>query len=322
MHCVACCKPIHGSFYQYDGQEWHAECFCCDYCKKPIGGHFNEMGGKYLHTECYDECYAVRCTKCHMIIKGAFFEHGNAVYCPDDYHAHVAPRCSLCNKVLEGEYQINAWEEKCCNSHSFLECPSCGRWHGDGSRARISFLCPTCLPQEVGLKEIHAYGPTFGEAVLAMFGAAFLPPAIPIHLVPAISSLAGLEPRDDGFVHHGLTHTTVTRSGDREVGRTVDGIEILRGLARHHFESVLAHEYGHAWLFLQGADTLTSWQAEGFCQLLSYLWLEHTGSQEARHLQDRINTMPDMVYGDGFRRIHSAWVTGGPSGVRLLLGVG
>jgi hypothetical protein len=101
----------------------------------------------------------------------------------------------------------------------------------------------------------------------------------------------------------------------------VDGIQILRGLAQHHFESVLAHEFGHVWLFVHRLEPRATWQAEGFCQLLAYLWLESLGTPEATHLQARIQNMRDSVYGDGFREIHGAWMRGGLDQVRMKLGI-
>ena len=106
----------------------------------------------------------------------------------------------------------------------------------------------------------------------------------------------------------------------REASRTLQGIVIVGGLAREHFEGVLAHELGHVWLFRARLDQLPAPLTEGFCELVRHAWLLRLGTPLAGELRRRLEEGTDPVYGDGFRRVKERWDDGRTSGVLGLLG--
>ncbi len=87
--------------------------------------------------------------------------------------------------------------------------------------------------------------------------------------------------------------------------REVDGITILSGLPRELFEGVVAHELGHAWLYLAKVDGLEPWAEEGFCNMLSYILHKERDTDESRYLVQTLEKDPDPIYGAGFRRVRA-----------------
>jgi hypothetical protein len=67
------------------------------------------------------------------------------------------------------------------------------------------------------------------------------------------------------------------------------------------FGAVLAHEMGHAWLAACPGGRDRS-EEEGMCELVASWWLRERGGPLAAHLLDLMDTRPDPVYGDGYRR--------------------
>ena len=94
--------------------------------------------------------------------------------------------------------------------------------------------------------------------------------------------------------------------------RGVEALSLRRNLTALSAAQVLAHEYTHAWLWLQGFPIMEARLEEGLCELLSYLFLlslrEPTAgcvlSPDTEALRRQIlsieaNAHPD--YGGGFR---------------------
>ena len=100
--------------------------------------------------------------------------------------------------------------------------------------------------------------------------------------------------------------------------RKVTEVRLQRGLPALHAAQVLAHEFMHAWMWLQGFPPLEPALEEGLCELASYLYLLsclkeplETGTlrRDEAHLRAQIrsieaNAHPD--YGGGFRACAAA----------------
>ncbi len=65
-------------------------------------------------------------------------------------------------------------------------------------------------------------------------------------------------------------------------------------LPYEHLGSVLAHELGHAWLFLNHYPKLPNKLEEGFCELLSTYWLQSRDNDLARV---RLNCLKKILTG-------------------------
>ena len=100
--------------------------------------------------------------------------------------------------------------------------------------------------------------------------------------------------------------------------RGVEAVVLQPGLPALHAAQVLAHEFMHAWMWLQGFPPLEPALEEGLCELASYLYLLsclkeplETGTlrRDEAHLRAQIrsieaNAHPD--YGGGFRACAAA----------------
>lgn len=107
----------------------------------------------------------------------------------------------------------------------------------------------------------------------------------------------------------GVTRTTL----DNPFG-SLSTVGILSGLPLRLFEGVVAHELGHAWLHQNGVHGLTSKEAEGLCELLSFCFYKEGATEtEGLYHAQSIEKNPDAVYGDGFRLAHRQYLRVGLS---------
>ena len=113
---------------------------------------------------------------------------------------------------------------------------------------------------------------------------------------------------------YGLEGTTTKVVRPPPLLRGIEVVKIRAGMAAIDTAQVLAHEYTHCWLWLQGFPSLDTRLEEGLCELFSYLYLlsrlrgavpGHAAlARDEEALQDQIasleaNAHPD--YGGGFR---------------------
>ncbi|XP_031097028.1 protein DA1-like [Ipomoea triloba] len=104
---------------------------------------------------------------------------------------------------------------------------------------------------------------------------------------------------------------------------TVTGMTVLYGLPRLLTGRILAHEFMHTWMRLQGYNNaIGTWVEEGMCEVMAYVWLdwyalfgkEMYGDDEKasfmrnlkEHEMKRMERNPCRIYGDGFREAKSA----------------
>ena len=215
--------------------------------------------------------------------------------------------CSVCGTPLIGIAHEDAWGNHYCAHHS-TELPRCSccqrlicnRLTSGGVAYRDGRLvCNLCRKTAVDTKE---QAKPYVDAVAAWLfkkGLAFQ--NLFLHfklvyrdeLVQALNLSAG-EPQ--GVIYR-------STSG-RPLVRKVDGVAILKGLTVQVMSGAVAHELGHAWLFLEGIDGLPLPIEEGFCNTLSYLYHSEFTSDESRFCMKVIARNPDNIYGDGFRTVY------------------
>jgi hypothetical protein len=285
-----------------------------------------ERGGRGYHSECHETQFGLRCGFCHEVIHGTYFQHEGQAICERDYQARFAPRCYYCGEALTGTFKINAHGQKACRRHEQgVRCASCDRWL-EPQEWRLpslttygTVLCAQCLPRTIGAKEVLAYDNAFGTEALQKVGldlGAGAPVPIRLDTVAAVEALEG--PLDKGV--NGLTQTHVTTVHGVVAARTIQGIVVVGELAKEHFEGILAHEFGHVWLFRNQLDQRSPILVEGFCELVRYRWLDKLASPLAADLLRRMIENVDPIYGDGFRQMKDAWDRAGIQGVLKRLG--
>jgi len=324
--CQACGKPVAATYVQALGGAWHPGCWRCGLCERPLEGPFVARGGRGYHPDCHTEKFGPRCSVCHEVIRGNYYQHEGRTVCERDFRERFAPRCFYCGEALEGTFKVNAHGQKACARHDHGRvCSTCGRWlapREDLLAPAAPFgtaLCEGCGREPVGPREAAAYGNAFGAEALRGAGQEWgaMPP-VPIRLATAAELRQLKGPLDDAM--EGFTQTEVTSLQGTRL-RTIRGVVVVGGLAKEHFEGVLAHEFGHAWLFGRGVEGCAAPLVEGFCELVRHQWLTRLGTPLALELRRRLEENPDPVYGDGFRLVKARWEAAGPAGVKALLGL-
>ena len=325
--CHGCKAVLSGPYLQALGFSWHAACWCCGSCGKGLEGPFVERGGRGYHADCYEGKFGLRCKVCQEVIRGTYHQHEGQPICERDYQARFAPRCYFCDEPLLGTFKLNAHGQKACPRHEQgVRCASCERWL-DPQEWRLpalttygTVLCRQCQPGAIGEQELQAYDNTFGASALQEVGlelGAGAPVPIRLDTAAAVEALEG--PLDKGV--HGLTQTQVTSQQGVVTARTIQGIVVVGGLARDHFEGILAHEFGHVWLFRKRLEQRPPLLVEGFCELVRYRWLARVDSPLALDLQRRMLENSAPIYGDGFRQMKAIWDQAGIQGVLNHLGL-
>lgn len=322
------------------GKVWHREHLVCSACKQPLDmSGFVKHRGRLYHEACYQQRFAPRCaacgekisgnvlkalgkswhpehfvcTRCGRQLSGAFCEHEGKPYCEEDYYALFGPRCAVCGEPMRGPHLLNPWGERFCAHHQgqVPECYSCGRLVSErltGGYVRYEdgrVLCNLCRPTAVddtreAQRIMSAVRHTLEQEGLDLADVHF-----PLRLTDQreLDQLAGRSGRKHPA---GITQTQVTTRGNRTVRREILEILALKGLPREHLASVLAHELGHAYLFLRDFPVTPPKVAEGICELCSYLWLQTRTNEHAAHRLRLLETNQDRVYGTGFRSARRA----------------
>lgn len=344
--CHGCGEPIRGQYLDALGYPWHPEHFCCTICRKPLDhGQFFENDGHPYCEDDYCEKFSARCKGCGKAIHGdyiqalgstwhrehlvcaicqrpfgdkGFLEHDGKPYCEHDYYDRFGLHCAVCGEPMHGTFLVGSWGESFCKSHQseLKPCFSCNRLicqkltgggveYQDGRQ-----ICNTC--RETAIDDQNRAQQLFDEVrniMMVSFGIHIdHPEQIPLHLagLDEIDRLAGGTPA----IEAGITLTVVTTCGNEEVSRIVKEVVILYGLPKDHTMSIMAHEFGHVWCFLQGFPDLEKKTKEGLCQLFAYLCLTKRDTAAAKFRMKEIAENLDPVYGDGFREAYQAMSDG------------
>ena len=126
-----------------------------------------------------------------------------------------------------------------------------------------------------------------------------IPHNVPVQLVD-LTTLKRLS-RTLGQHGQGFTASNIVTENGKRV-KVSYNIYILAGMPLIQFEAVLAHELLHVWLIEKEAR-LSSAQTEGFCNLGSELVYQSAASGMSDYLLKEMQTDPDRIYGDGYRKM-------------------
>jgi LIM domain/Protein DA1 len=281
--CKQCKQPIWGNYINTLGATWHPEHFLCAACQKPIGNsHFNLHDGEPYHPECFRQ--------------------------------QNAPRCAYCGKPLMNEYLVDHWGTMFCKEHQgkYPTCSYCGRLvppqQQEQSRRNLEdFRCPTCRASAI--ESIDQARPIFSRLIhwVNNQGLKYNNLHLSLELVDRykLAKLITGRTGTAGTHSQGVTLST-TQTMNGKVFRTeVNNIAILEGMPTISFQGVTIHELGHVWLIVQDIKNLQPWTEEGFCELLTHHYYTQLNTEESRYHAKSIETNPDPVYGEGFRRVRT-----------------
>ena len=282
MNYTACAVLAAGKYTRALGRLWHPEHFICSRCRKPIGKRF--------------------------------LEHKGRAYCEKDYLELFGEKCALCNKPITGQCLADHWGNKYCKRHeSDPRCFSCGRMIGmnltgggvrykDG-RTVCSICRRTAVDDDGTAKEVFSRAYQVLSQILD----------IKLNIDAIVLHLVGQKELDRAFSSNlspqqsaGLTLTEIITINRAESRRSVRNILVLNGLPEEHLAVVLAHEIGHAWLFMNHFPKLPEKVEEGICELFEYFWLQQLDAPEAGYRLQMLEENKDPVYGRGYREAKQA----------------
>jgi len=301
-----------GAYISAKKGNFHPKCFACTSCGASFvnKSYVEHKSGQCYCEPCYENNFNPRCTLCHAVLKGEFRRNVHQEpYCSSHegerpWHAGGLPE--VCQLVLCRPHRLIPCKF-CCTfalSGSVPNCYSCARIVTEAYRNRYAdgrIMCGKCRKTAVVTKKTLEL--LFKE-VIAFFKAEGLDAGTfeaPLRLAdqPTLNRLHTRATRE--FQPSGLTRKCEERAGNRVKSRSIQEVVLLDGLPEEHACAVLAHEYGHIYLFLRGFGELPLRVEEGVCEHFQYLWLRDESSEEAKLRIRRMCENKDKVYGGGFR---------------------
>jgi hypothetical protein len=200
--------------------------------------------------------------------------------------------CQLCRAPIIGSYIQSPFGDSVCAQHGDpRQCANCLRFSSTSGA-----YCPNCLKTAIRdtgqMKSCVDSVLKWLNSLLGNNGLASIPATIGA---------------DDQFTSQCLGFTAWTSDG-----RTVTSQIFIRSeMPAIHCEQVLAHEYGHVLLvadpvgfgFTGGLDASQAVEEEGFCELLSYLYISQVAHPDRDRKLHAIRENTTPIYGEGFRRL-------------------
>lgn len=339
--CAACRKIITGKYIRALKKSWHLNCFRCAACGELIADQgFLEKKGSPYHPNCYHLAFSPRCSGCGEPITGKYmramnklwhpehfvcshcsnqigeqyYVHKRKPYCKEDYLELFAEKCALCGQPLVESYIVDAWGNHYCTRHeNDPHCSSCDRLIGHnltGGGVRYDdnrIMCTPC--SRLGIRKANAARELLWQVqkVLNRYDFQFESYSkIPVRLVGRDELEENVSKRRRKTYLAGLTSTRIETLNGAETHREISSIMALYGLPEDHLGSVLAHEMGHAWLFMNRYPVLPKKVEEGICEFFGSLWLKELDTELSIVRMKMMEKNPDIVYGRGFRSVRRA----------------
>lgn len=191
----------------------------------------------------------------------------------------VGQRCSVCDRLLMGRAAFLPGSDRFfCIDHPL--CQVCAEPH------RSLDDCPAT----VGGVRVASEARRLVDRVVVDLErvGVHLPEDVPVELVPVLP-------------HGELGATLLSVLPDGRPAELPSSMQVRVGLDDTLFCTVVAHELTHAWMHQEGIRPVDAETAEGVCEMVSLIWLTHSGSPRAQHGIDRILHNSHPTYRNGVR---------------------
>ena len=280
----------------------------CDYCNKNISGVVNILFGKKYHPSCYKNYVQARCEICSELITGLHNIIEDKRYHQNCYVNNVLEKCKVCNSPITGEYYEDYWGNIYHKIHedNYSKCDNCNRiisqniTDGGYSINKERFICNICKPNVV--KSQSQVDRSIKNVIIQLknIGINISPDMIPITLVDTRNQLTKISNNSYNNIQ-GFTHYQEEMLFKKVISQTTH-IYILSDLRLEIFESVLAHELCHVFIFMNRYK-LNSAITEGFCNLASELIYENYNTGIAKYALESMYLDNHPDYGVGFKEM-------------------
>ena len=280
----------------------------CYHCNKTMYGVVNIFSGKKYHPKCYKNYVQARCEICSELINGLHNIIEDKRFHQNCYINNILEKCKICNKPIKDQYYEDYWGNRYHKSHdiNFSKCDNCNRiiseniTGGGYSINKERFICNICKPDVVNSKSQVNKSVKNVVKLLENIGIYVNSNLMPITLVKTRKQLTKISNNNYNNIQ-GYTHYKEKTSLNKVISQT-SHIYILSDLNLEIFESVLAHEICHVFIFMNRYK-LSSAITEGFCNLASELVYENYNTEIAKYALESmyLDTHPD--YGLGFKKM-------------------
>lgn len=212
--------------------------------------------------------------------------------------------CDICREKIETKYLIDSWGNK---FHAYHEkdtnyCNTCSRLisiriTGGGFKFNDGrHMCKLCSSSMVNSKDKK-------EESLKSVLSKFTNTSIKLPYDGISISLVDRETLQNSIMHI-PSHNKETVKAITKINNNQYVIEILWGLNKIEFESVLAHELLHVWIDYNNIR-LNEVKLEGFCNLGSAMIYKHYNNQLSNILLQSMEENNDPIYGRGYKYMNS-----------------
>lgn len=256
--------------------------------------------------------FGLHCQQCQAVIEGPYVKDAAGPYHQACYQALHQLQCALCAQAISGAYLQDPWQRKAHPEHGAVptvQCHVCARLcRADQAKALADHrqVCEICQASEVVTPAQIQRAKQEVLQHLNAVGFAYIPDYVKVEMY-AEQALVNERMRASATGNiHGYTRTAQRHIP--QYGLILEhSIHVLNGMPRLAFMGVLAHELLHVWIHEQGLKHLSPPQVEGFCNLATALMYNRAATAEDRDLSavllQRLQTDPDPVYGEGYRRM-------------------
>ncbi|MHA1370125.1 MAG: protein DA1 [Promethearchaeota archaeon] len=294
--CAKCKKPIkNGQYIEAMGKKWHVNHFTCAHCGKPFKNNI-------------------------------FYVKDGKPYCKQDYDRLFRKKCSICGRYIEGYYLVNFWGDTYCQIHekNLHPCFNCGRLiskkltNGGVRYADGRYCCNLCRPKVINEDEVNR---RVFPRIISLFNEYDLKMTsliegvrvwlVDLHEIRRHVSKRGKSSDDEittGVIRKSVKIETqnVYKNG-RFVGvqqvekKKIHAILVLYGLTEIFVSGVIAHELGHAFMFMHDFPELPSLVEEGMAEIFAFLWYRSRRGPEVDYRLHLMNSNTNPIYGSGFK---------------------
>lgn len=212
---------------------------------------------------------------------------------------HPERSCLICGYPPQSTYYVDWAGNRVCKDHQDIaqHCISCGRYcaprnkYDFGNRFSLCTICESDLINKEIVGSVVAY-------IKKAYVKAGLGEINNWHLYVT----------DPQTMYSKRKNPYIKGFASRK-GNTYE-IYVLKHLSRVSFADVLSHEILHIWQYNHNYSP-EDWKCEGFCNLGSFYVLSHIATPEAYERIAAMESNPDPVYGEGFRKMKAVYTEGG-----------
>jgi paxillin len=113
--CAGCNQAVQGASINALGQQWHPNCFVCQYCQRAFTGSFYDIGGKPYCDLHYHQQTGGLCAGCNKAVTGKCIDALGKKWHPEHFV------CAFCmNPLAAGNFTENANKAYCRECHGKL----------------------------------------------------------------------------------------------------------------------------------------------------------------------------------------------------------